>query len=75
MLNVIVTLNGFVKSASEYVTSANGIYMQALKDKCSQDKAIVAKVIAGGKKMQRESYDYSEDNNYTGSYLDTVVIR
>ena len=75
LLNVIVTLNGFVKSASEYATSANGIYMQALKDKCSQDKAIVAKVIAGGKKMQRESYDYSEDNNYTGSYLDTVVIR
>ena len=75
LLNVIVTLNGFVKSASEYATSANGIYMQALKDKCSQDKAIVAKVIAGGKKMQRESYDYYEDNNYTGSYLDTVVIR
>ena len=75
LLSLVVTVNGFVSKSKEYCVSANGVYLQALKDKCSQDKAIVAKVIAGGKKMQRESYDYSEDNNYTGSYLDTVVIR
>ena len=74
-LNLVVTLNGFLRNQKEILVSANGVYLQALKDKCAQSKAIVAKVIAGGKKMQRESYDYYEDNNYTGSYLDTVVIR
>ena len=74
-LNLVVTLNGFLRNQKEILVSANGIYLQALKVKCAQSKAIVAKVIAGGKKMQRESYDYYEDNNYTGSYLDTVVIR
>ena len=74
-LSAVVTVDGLTGFMRECIISANGIYMQALKDKCSQDKAIVAKVIAGGKKMQRESYDYYEDNNYTGSYLDTVVIR
>ena len=74
-LNLVVTLNGFLRNQKEFLVSAEGIYLQALKDECAQSKAIVAKVIAGGKKMQRESYDYYEDNNYTGSYLDTVVIR
>ena len=74
-LNLVVTLNGFLRNQKEFLVSAEGIYLQALKDECAQSKAIVAKVIAGGKKMQRESYDYYEDNNYTGSHLDAIVAK
>lgn len=59
--------------ASACVTG-QGIVLQAIKDNVSQNKAIMAKVIAGGgKKMTEESVDYGHGS--TGSFLDSVVVR
>ena len=52
---------------------AQGIILQAIKDNAAQCKAIMAKVIAGGKKMTEESVDYGHGS--TGSFLDSVVVR
>ena len=59
-------------------TQANGIYLQAITDRKRQAKAIMVKVIGGGKKMTNESYDY--DNDYDGvaetaNYFDSIVLK
>lgn len=61
------------KKASQYFVQANGIYLQALADNCRQCKAIMAKVVAGGKKLT-ESTSYSEGSS-TGSFLESVVLK
>lgn len=73
VIDLHVTWTNYIKKSKEYCVQAGAAYLTALKDKRTQYKAIVAKVIAGGKKMQRESYDYSDYTN--GSYLESVIIR
>lgn len=65
------------KSEKEYFVQAGGAFLQALKDKSRQYKAIMVKVISGSKKMQRESYEYTNESyEYgSGSFLDSVVLK
>ena len=71
----------FITAVSDHVlkpyasacVTGQGIVLQAIKDNVSQNKAIMAKVIAGGKKMTEESVDYGHGS--TGSFLDSVVVR
>lgn len=65
-----------VRPQKEAYVKAQGILLQAIADQSRQNKAIMAKVIAGGKKMKNESYDYTNES-YSGSesFLDSVVIK
>ena len=70
-----VEVASFARTNREYIVQANAAYLQALADRSRQNKAIMTKVIAGGKKMQRESYDYTNESYSTGSFLDSVVLK
>lgn len=74
-IDAYVTINNFLKHEKDYYTQAVGAYLTAVKDKTAQYKAIIAKVIAGGKKMQNESYNYSDYGYNNGSYIESVIIR
>lgn len=75
-IDAYVTINNFLRHEKDYYTQAVGAYLTAVKDKTAQYKAIIAKVIAGGKKMQNESYNYSDYGyNNNGSYIESVIIR
>lgn len=65
-----------VRPGKEYMVKAQGILLQAMADQSRQNKAIMVKVIAGGKKMKNESYDYTNES-YSGSesFLDSIVIK
>ena len=65
-----------VRPQKEAYVKAQGILLQAIADQSRQNKAIMAKVIAGGKKMKNESYDYTNES-YSGSesFLDSIVIK
>ena len=83
--NILSSVLGLVTFASDMekftancFTQANGIYLQAITDRKRQAKAIMVKVIGGGKKMTNESYDY--DNDYDGvaetaNYFDSIVLK
>lgn len=65
-----------LKNFEEYCTQATGAYLQALSDRNRQWKAVVAKVIAGGKKMVEEGASLTDDAlGGSGSFLDSVVIK
>ena len=74
-VSALVEVTSFVRTNREYIVQANAAYLQALADRSRQNKAIMTKVIAGGKKMQRESYDYTNESYSTGSFLDSVVLK
>jgi hypothetical protein len=64
---------GFVKEAQSQAFSA---MLQALKDKCAQDKEVCVKIIGLNKKMT-ESYDYSEsynNNSFGGDFISSVKL-
>ena len=65
-----------MRPLKEDFVKAQGILLQALADQSRQNKAIMVKVIAGGKKMKNESYDYTNES-YSGSesFLDSIVIK
>ena len=65
-----------VRPQKEAYVKAQGILLQAMADMYRQNKAIMVKVIAGGKKMKNESYDYTNES-YSGSesFLDSIVIK
>lgn len=64
------------KNFEEYCTQATGAYLQALSDRNRQWKAVVAKVIAGGKKMVEEGASLTDGAlGGSGSFLDSVVIK
>lgn len=68
--------SSLLKSHKEYAVQACGACLQALKDRSRQYKAIMVKVISGSKKMQRESYDYTNESyDGSGSFLDSVVLK
>ena len=68
--------NGLLKDSREYYVQAGGAILAALKDRSRQNKAIMVKVISGSKKMQRESYDYTNESyDGSGSFLDSVVLK
>ena len=78
VLALVVSTMDELKFASNCFTQANGIYLQAITDRKRQAKAIMVKVIGGGKKMTNESYDY--DNDYEGvaetaNYFDNIVLK
>lgn len=65
-----------LKNFEEYCTQATGAYLQALSDRNRQWKAVVAKVIAGGKKMVEEGASLTDGTlGGGGSFLDSVVIK
>lgn len=65
-----------LKNFEEYCTQATGAYLQALSDRNRQWKAVVAKVIAGGKKMVEEGASLTDGTlGGGGSFLDGVVIK
>lgn len=65
-----------MKNFEEYCTQATGAYLQALSDRNRQWKAVVAKVIAGGKKMVEEGASLTDGTlGGSGSFLDSVVIK
>ena len=74
-VSALVEVTSFVRTNREYIVQANAAYIQALADRSRQNKAIMTKVIAGGKKMQREYYDYTNESYSTGSFLDSVVLK
>ena len=68
--------SNLIKCEKEYTVQAGGACLQALKDRSRQYKAIMVKVISGSKKMQRESYDYTNESyDGSGSFLDSVVLK
>lgn len=68
--------SGLLKCQKEYAVQGCGACLQALKDRSRQYKAIMVKVISGSKKMQRESYDYTNESyDGSGSFLDSVVLK
>ena len=78
-LSLVTSINEGVKFTSNCYTQANGIYLQAITDRKRQAKAIMVKVIGGGKKMTNESYDY-DDDDYEGvaesaNYFDSIVLK
>ena len=77
---LIALLNEFsstyLRTSREYFVQASGAFLAALKDRSRQYKAIMVKVISGSKKMQRESYDYTNESyDGSGSFLDSVVLK
>lgn len=78
VLGLVTYASDMQKFTSNCYTQANGIYLQAITDRKRQAKAIMVKVIGGGKKMTNESYDY--DNDYEGvaetaNYFDNIVLK
>lgn len=76
-MGLFSTINEIVvRPSKEYYVKAQGILLQAMADMSRQNKAIMVKVIAGGKKMKNESYDYTNES-YSGSesFLDSIVIK
>ena len=79
-LSLVTSINEGVKFTANCFTQANGIYLQAITDRKRQAKAIMVKVIGGGKKMTNESYDYDDDDDYEGvaesvNYFDNIVLK
>ena len=63
------------KDVKEVMVSANGSYLQALKDRATQDKAVVAAVITTGK-VKNESADYSYSESASSmDFLAGVVLK
>lgn len=78
VLALVVSAMDELKFASNCFTQANGIYLQAITDRKRQAKAIMVKVIGGGKKMTNESYDYDDDYEgvaETANYFDSIVLK
>ena len=74
-MGIISEIISDMRNQKEFMVQGSSAYLQALADRSRQNKAIMAKVIAGGKKMQRESYDYTNESYSTGSFLDSVVLK
>ena len=64
---------GFIKEAQ---TQAFGACIQALKDRCAQDKEVCVKIIGSSKKMTEESVDYSNysDGGNFNSFIESVKL-
>ena len=64
---------GFIKEAQ---TQAFGACIQALKDRCAQNKEVCVKVIGSSKKMTEESVDYSNysDGGNFNSFIESVKL-
>lgn len=77
VLGLVSEANSLAKDYSSYQVQANGIVLQALSDKNRQAKAIMVKVIGGGKKVNNESADYGDGEGVTESvnYFDKVVLK
>ena len=76
LVSLASEISNLLKVEKESIVQANGAYLQALKDNANQNKAIMVKVISGSKKMQRESYDYTNESyDGSGSFLDSVVLK
>lgn len=77
VLALVVSTMDELKFASNCFTQANGIYLQAITDRKRQAKAIMVKVIGGGKKMTNESYDYNDYEGVaeTANYFDNIVLK
>lgn len=76
LLSYLTEITSLYRNHKEYCTQANGAYLQALADRSRQWKAVMTKVIAGGKKMNESYEGYSESASYgSGSFLDSVVIK
>lgn len=69
-------ITSLYRNHKEYMIQFKGAFLQALTQRSRQWKAVVAKVVAGGKKMN-ESYNYTnESTSYgSGSFLDSVTIK
>ena len=76
MLSYLSEITSLYRNHKEYCVQAKGAYLQALAQRSRQWKAVMTKVIAGGKKMN-ESYNYTnESTSYgSGSFLDSVTIK
>lgn len=76
ILGIVSEANSLAKDYSSYQVQANGIVLQALSDKNRQAKAIMVKVIGGGKKVN-ESAEYGDNEGVTESvnYFDKVVLK
>ena len=77
VLGIVTFASDLEKFASNCFTQANGIYLQAITDRKRQAKAIMVKVIGGGKKMTNESYDYNDYEGVaeTANYFDNIVLK
>lgn len=77
VLGMVTFVSDLEKFASNCYTQANGIYLQAITDRKRQAKAIMVKVIGGGKKMTNESYDYNDYEGVaeTANYFDNIVLK
>ena len=74
LLSAVNEIN--VRPTKEAFVKAQGILLQAIADQSRQNKAIMVKVIAGGKKMKNESVDYSDySGSGSASFLDSIVIK
>ena len=60
------------KDVKEVLVSANGSYLQALKDRATQDKAVVAAVITTGK-VKNESADYGYSYSESAGSMDFLA--
>lgn len=75
-INYCTELASLSRIEKECYVQGLGAFLQALKDRVAQYKAIMVKVISGSKKMQRESYDYTNESyDGSGSFLDSVVLK
>ena len=75
-INYCTEVASLSRVEKECYVQAFGAFLQALKDRVAQYKAIMVKVISGSKKMQRESYDYTNESyDGSGSFLDSVVLK
>lgn len=77
VLGIVTFVSDMEKFTSNCYTQANGIYLQAITDRKRQAKAIMVKVIGGGKKMTNESYDYNDYEGVaeTANYFDNIVLK
>lgn len=78
VLGLVTFASDMQKFTSNCYTQANGIYLQAVTDRKRQAKAIMVKVIGGGKKMTNESYDYDDDYEgvaETANYFNNIVLK
>lgn len=77
VLGLVTYASDLEKFTSNCFTQANGIYLQAITDRKRQAKAIMVKVIGGGKKMTNESYDYNDYEGVaeTANYFDNIVLK
>lgn len=76
-LAIASAISDMYKTVSSLYTQALGIYLQALKDRSRQSKAIMVKVISGSKKL-KESYEYGDNNTSVTegtSFLSGVTLK